>query len=174
MGNHGHDDDDADAAALAADETWARFASALSPRAPAPAVREKLLAELRGAERWAPFAGEIARAFGLPLDATRQALARTSDAAAWQPGFWPGSWFSSTPELQRARTVIARLPAGTHIPAHRHAGRELTYVLHGELLEDGSMRHLPGTLLDMPAGSQHEIAVAPGAECIVVFALPPA
>jgi putative transcriptional regulator len=182
MSNPPHDDD-ADAlgsggtapavrGGAASDELWSLLASALEPRAPAPQLRENLLAQLRGPQRWAPFASEIARTFGLDLEHTRTALARISDAAAWQPGFWPGSWFSSTPALQQARTVIARLPAGTRIESHLHAGRELTYVLEGELIENERTRHAAGALLDMPPGSRHEIAVAADAECLVVFSLP--
>jgi anti-sigma factor ChrR (cupin superfamily) len=170
--SHHRNDDDADDPALSSDELWSLLASALEPRTPTPPLRDELLAQLRGEQRWAPFASEIARTFGLDLEPTRAALARISDAAAWQPGFWPGSWFSSTPALQQARTVIARLPAGTRIPTHRHAGRELTYVLEGELLENDLTRHGPGALLDMPPGSAHELAVADDAECLVVFSLP--
>lgn len=171
MSNQGHDDDTADPA-TGSDELWSLLASALEPEAPEPRVRDELLAQLRGQERWSPFASEIARTFGLDLELVRAALARISDQAAWQPGFWPGSWFSSTPALQQARTVLARLPAGTRIPAHRHASRELTYVLDGELIEDDRTRHGPGALLDMPPGSRHQVAVSADDECLVVFSLP--
>ena len=170
MSDHRHDD--AADPELSSEELWSLLASALQPEAPPSGLREKLLAQLHGEQRWAPFASEIARTFGLDLAQTRAALARIADPAAWQPGFWPGSWFSSTPALQQARTVIARLPAGTRIPSHRHAGRELTYVLAGELIENDQQRHGPGALLDMPADSRHDIAVAADAECLVVFSLP--
>jgi quercetin dioxygenase-like cupin family protein len=173
MTNQSNDDDNGDPAAPS-DELWSLLAGALAPEAPEPRVRDALLAQLRGKERWAPFASEIARAFSLDLEHTRAALARLADQSSWQPGFWPGSWFSSTAALQQARTVIARLPAGTRIPAHRHVGRELTYILDGELIEDDRTPHGSGALLDMPPGSRHEVAVSANGECMVVFSLPAA
>ena len=164
---------DADRETDAQDALWSLLAASLPPQAPPPELRSNLIAALRGKERWAPFASEIARVFGLPLEVARAALARITDPSAWQPAFWPGSWISSTEALQRARTVFARLPAATRIPLHRHPGRELTYVLDGELIEEGGRRLGPGELLEMSAGSEHAITVGEAEECLVVFSLPP-
>ena len=146
------------------------LADGLEPAAPDPAVRARLLAALHGSERLAPFAAEAARAFGVELGAMREALARVNDASAWLPGFWPGSRLLITPQLMRAQTVISELPPGIRIPRHRHGGRELTYVLDGVLVENGSLRHGAGALLDMPGGSEHEVSVPDDSECLVVFA----
>ena len=138
---------------------------------PPPALRRRLLEALNGPERFAPFVPAIARDFGVTQEAVRAALERIPDPDAWQPAILPGSWFIATDGLRQARTVISRLPAGTRIPAHRHAGLEMTYVLDGELLEDGVTQVGPGELLAMNAGSEHRLEVAGSGECLVVFSL---
>jgi anti-sigma factor ChrR (cupin superfamily) len=145
---------------------------AISPEAPDPAVRERLLAALRGRERWTPFAPALAQLFAVTQDDALDALQRIEDPAAWQPGLWPGSQLLRTPALAAASTLIARIPAGTRIPHHRHACRELTYILDGELLESGSDRvHGTGVMVDRACGTAHELAVLGGSPCLVVFAL---
>jgi quercetin dioxygenase-like cupin family protein len=165
-----HDRDGASERALA-ETTLAALADALEPAAPDPAVRVRLLAALRGPERWSPFASEIASAFGLELGAAREALALVQDGNAWHPGFWPGSKSLITPSLRQAQAVIARLPGGIRIPQHQHAVRELTYILDGVLIENGSTDHRAGTLLAMDPGSSHEVAVPDDDECLVVFGI---
>ena len=52
-------------------------------------------------------------------------------------------------------TTIVHLPAGGHIPAHKHqAGSEMHYVLEGDLI-DGGESHGPGTFLTHAAGQVH-------------------
>ena len=155
----------------AGEGTLAALAEALEPGSPDPAVRVRLLAALRGPERWSPFASEVAAAFGLELSAAREALALVHDGSAWHPGFWPGSRSLITPSLRQAQAVIAKLPGGIRIPQHRHAVRELTYVLDGVLIENGTTHHRAGTLLAMEPGSAHEVSVPDDDECLVVFGI---
>ena len=152
-------------------EAWSLLSESLEPRSPDPAVRARLLALLEGAERFAPFAAEVASTFGLPVADAREALRRVRGTEGWVPGLWPGSQIFFTPTLMRANTVISRLAPGTRIPRHLHATRELTYVLDGVLLEDDAIRHLSGTFLDMPAGSEHDVSVPADADCLVVFSV---
>jgi anti-sigma factor ChrR (cupin superfamily) len=93
------------------------------------------------------------------------------DPGAWRPSFLPGSESLSTPALGRAHAVISRVPAGTRIARHGHSRRELTYVLDGELVEDGTRRLGPGELLAPEIGSEHEISVGGTDDCLVVFAI---
>jgi len=162
-------DEDADAAAR--EEAWSLLSESLEPRSPDSAVRARLLAALKGPERFAPFAAEVATHFGLPLADAREALRQVQGSEGWVPGFWPGSQLFLTPTLMRANTVIARLAPGTCIPRHGHAARELTYVLDGVMLEDQTTRHLSGTLIDMASGSEHEVGVPADADCLVVFSV---
>jgi hypothetical protein len=150
-------------------ETWSALALSLEPVEPVAELRANLIARLQGSERFAPFAGDVARVFGLTPAAAREALLQVDDANVWRDGLWLGSRVFWTPALREVSAVIARLPAATQIPKHPHADRELTLVLQGCLIEDGQARHGPGEVLDMPASSEHAIAVSADAECLVVF-----
>jgi quercetin dioxygenase-like cupin family protein len=150
-------------------EAWSALALGLEPEPPNPALRARLLAQLAGPERFALFAEDLSRAFGVTREAALHALRRIPDPSAWRPGLHAGTQLLSTDALSEARVVIARLPAGTLIPKHYHHGREATLVLQGLLIEDGRTEHGPGALLDMPAGSAHAIAVSDQAGCLVVF-----
>ena len=153
------------------EEGLSLLVEALSPGAPDPATRAQLVAALRGRERFTPWASELARVFNLERHEAEEALQRIDTAEAWQPGFWPGSRLLATPSLKRESCVIARLPGGVCIPRHKHQARELTYILAGELLEDCARHHKSGALLDMAAGSEHQLTVPDGEECLVVFSV---
>ena len=164
----GHDSDPSQPAERGS-EHLSVLAEALAPEPPDPAVRARLLAALHGPERFTPHAGEVARVFELDQDAAREALLRIHDRAAWQPGFWPQSEHLVTDALMQKQALIARLPGGMRIPRHIHQARELTYILDGELIEDGKLLHVSGALMDMARGSAHEVVVR-GQQCLVVFA----
>lgn len=139
--------------------------------APRPEVRERLLAALRGRERWTFYTPELARLFALSHDDALDALQRIEDPKAWRRGLaLPGSEVLNTRALLTARAVIARLPAGSRIPPHRHPMRELTFILDGELTEDGIVS-TNGALIDKPPGSEHPETVVGASRCLVVFGL---
>ncbi|MET0283301.1 MAG: cupin domain-containing protein [Polyangiales bacterium] len=154
---------------MSEDETVALLAEALDPSTPSPDVRTRLLDALQGPERFTLYADEVARVFTLKLDDAREAL-RGIAGEGWQPGMWPGSRWLRTPALTAARALIADMPAGLRIPHHKHPGRELTFILDGELVEDGRV-YRSGELVDKEAGSAHALQVT-GSRCLVVFALP--
>jgi hypothetical protein len=132
-------------------------------------VRVRLLEELSGSERYTPFASEVASCFGLTFEDSLEALRAIQDPEVWRPGFLPGSQVFTTPALARAFTVISRLPLHTRIPQHPHSSRETTFVLDGVLIEDGLKQHGPGCVMNMPAGSTHDIEVAGEHACLSVF-----
>jgi hypothetical protein len=137
--------------------------------APDPSIRSRLLAQLSGRERYTLFADDVSRTFGLNIEDALNALRAIHDPTAWADGPFPGSRVLTTPQLTERRVVIAELPLGTHIPKHGHSERELTLVLDGELLEGSESVHGPGSVLDMPVGSAHEIAVVGKHACLAVF-----
>jgi hypothetical protein len=147
------------------------LAEALPTSLPEPAVRERLLRALEGPERFTPWAPQVSRRFGLTLEEARDALRRIHEPSAWRPGLWPGSRLLATPALTRQRSIVAELPAGMRIASHRHAARELTYILEGTLIENGELRHESGSLLEKSSGSEHELTVTEDARCLVVFSV---
>lgn len=152
------------------DRVMSLLAEPLVPEAPAANLRARLLAAIRGPERFTPHATDVARLFGLEHEAARQALRLVNDQGAWQPGIHPDSSHLVTDALKQRHALIARLPGGLRIPRHVHRARELTYILDGELLEDGKLLHVSGAFMDMQSGSAHELVVR-GQLCLVVFAL---
>jgi hypothetical protein len=156
-------DDDKDLAALAL------LADILPPVAPPAAARARLLAALNGPARFAPLAREIAETFLVPVEAVLAGLARIDDDSAWLGAPSPGP--SILPV--HGRVVISRLPAGTRIPQHAHKTREVTYVLDGLLISDGTP-HRRASCMDMAPGTEHALQVSDDEDCIVVFVSFPA
>jgi hypothetical protein len=154
------------------DAAMSLLAERLPPSAPPSEARARLLAELKGPQRFAPFAAEIAERFGAPLPVVQAALARIDDASAWLKS--PKSTLDLLPVhlTMNGAVVISRLAAGTRIPKHKHAVREVTYVLDGELITDGDS-HGRAACLDMAEGTEHELQVSDEEDCLVVFASPP-
>ncbi|MDD9947539.1 MAG: cupin domain-containing protein [Myxococcales bacterium] len=148
---------------------FSALAASLSERPPPRALHERLLRHLRGDLRYAPYEDEVVEAFGVEAAALREAFARLDSSEEWLPGTWPGSRVLVTEGLSKAGTVIAHLPAGTVIASHNHAVRELTYVLEGELCEQGASALTAGELLVAEPGSIHALHVGDAGPCIVVF-----
>jgi quercetin dioxygenase-like cupin family protein len=160
---------DSEASDSLAEEALSVMALSLEDVTPAPEVRARLLTQIAGPERFAPLASTAARTFGVPIEAAREALRLVDDPSVWAEGLMPGAVLFSTPALRAAHVVIARLPPRTRIPGHLHDSRETTLVLDGCLIEDGHRPYGPGAVLDMSAGSRHEVAVPADTECLVVF-----
>jgi quercetin dioxygenase-like cupin family protein len=160
------EDEDMDDAALSL------LAETLPAIAPPSEARARLLAQMKGPQRFAPFAEEIAARFGAPLPVVQAALARIDEPAAWLKS--PTLSLSLLPVhlTSSGAVVISRLAAGTRIPKHKHTVREVTYVLDGVLVSDDKA-HGRAACLDMPAGSEHALQVSDDEECLVVFASPP-
>jgi len=152
------------------DEAWALLASTLDPIEPPRALRDRLLADLRGPERFTRFVPDVARRFALSPDAARAALRQIPNPDAWQPGLMLGARIIPI-EHDALYLMLARLPAGTRIGRHPHFAREITMVLDGVLREDGGARYTDGAVCDMAPGTEHAVEVAGDEECLVVFAI---
>ena len=145
-------------------------AETLRPIPPLPAGRERLLATLRGVDRFRPFLRRLGEIVDLPEDVLRRLLERVDDPTAWEVGPVPGLFLT---HFQPGPRVLAdagfvRVTAGQSIVRHRHLGAEATLVLEGTFWEDG-VRYLPGEFLKRAPGSVHEFAA--GTERDLVFAV---
>lgn len=91
---------------------------------------------------------------------------RGSTATAWR---WLGPgmrWSRVTLADDRAANVfLLRIAAGKCLPAHSHAGIELTQVLHGAF-HDGRERFDAGDFDEADGSIHHQPVVEPGGECI--------
>ncbi len=91
---------------------------------------------------------------------------RGSTATGWR---WLGPgmrWSRVTLADDRAANVfLLRIAAGKSLPAHTHAGIELTQVLHGAF-HDGRERFDAGDFDEADGSIHHQPVVEPGGECI--------
>jgi hypothetical protein len=147
------------------EEALLLLASALPAVEPPVASRSRLLAELRGPSRFAPFADEVAKVFAAPIEAVLTAFARIDDESAW---LGPPTGLAHMLPIH-GRVVLSRLKRGLRIPKHAHQTRELTYVLSGLLVADG-VEHRAGACMDMAPGTEHALEVAGERDCFAVFA----
>ena len=151
------------------DELGVLLAEALPPVAPDPAVRERLIRTLAGADRFAPFLDRIAALIDLGADAVRPLLSRIDDAAAWEPGL-PGmhmQHFQAGPRFATADAGFVRLQPGMAFPRHRHLGPELTIVLEGAM-RTGDQVYGPGAVLEMAEGTVHDYGATAERDLVVL------
>jgi hypothetical protein len=153
-------------------EALALHAAALPPIPPSIAGRERLLATLRGVDRFRPFLGPLCQMLDLPEKEVLRLLAGIDDRGAWDVGPLPGLYLTHFQPGPRLATVVdaglVRVIAGHAVPRHRHRGTEVAFVLEGTLWEDGVPHH-PGHVVERGAGSMHEIRA--GGERDLVFAV---
>lgn len=141
----------------------ARLLDGIPPSPPQSAGRSRLLSALTGPARFLPFLDETAELFGLSPDAMMDVLALTDDTASWTPTGVPGvsfRHFDAGPELAHADTGLVRFAPNATFPRHVHHGRELTYVLQGELHFDDGTTLKPGDRLLLDR-TEHAVSAGP-------------
>jgi anti-sigma factor RsiW len=140
------------------------YASVLPPTPLAPEGRARLMAAVASPDRFAPFLAKLADILQLSLDKVRAVVARIDDEAIWEKGL-PGIdsfHFDAGPSLAGADAGLLRFAPGAAFPRHRHVvGREVTFVLEGDLVE-GGVTYGPGSVVVRELGSVHSCAATPG------------
>lgn len=135
------------------------LAVALTPVAPSPGVRSRLLASVK-AEQFAPFVDELAEFCDLAVGKMRAVLSKVSDAAAWGDEVLPGLHiihFDHGPACFGVDTGLIRLAPDTAFPKHKHLGREVNYVISGALIDEDGAVYGPGTYLERAKDDTHTI-----------------
>jgi len=97
---------------------------------------------------------------------------RDIEEATFAP-FRPGvdAWvLYGTPGAGPAAAVLRYRP-GAKVPAHRHTGHEVVYVLSGSQSDERGT-HRAGTLVLNVPGSEHEVESAEGCLVLVVWESP--
>ncbi len=139
------------------------LAVSLEPVTPPGGARARLMAAIDGPARYLPFCAELAKHFALSELRMRELLACIDAPGVWKRGEAPleGKYnFKPGPELLPLHGGFVRLLGGAGFPLHRHRDRELTFVLSGQLLDDGGQHFGPGTAIAMPPGSVHSLSVS--------------
>jgi hypothetical protein len=142
-----------------------QVSEALSPLAPPPGLRARLLDNAQPAARFARFENAVAQLLDLDLDHAKQLIARLDDASAWTQEL-PGIsflWVDGGPRVADAIRGFIRVDAGQEFPQHEHLGEEITLVLQGRFDDrDRGVVLVPGDIDRMPAGTSHGFRVRPG------------
>jgi anti-sigma factor ChrR (cupin superfamily) len=146
--------------AAAVSEAFAAFGASLAPIAPPPALKQKLLAAITGAERYQPFAAALAKYYHLAVDKMHALITSIDDAATeWTAGPLPGitlMHFDGGPQVAGADCGFVRLDPGLHFPWHRHTGFEMNFVLEGTIRDWDGRIYGPGEAIEKEDGSEHE------------------
>lgn len=132
-------------------------------------VRARVLAEVGGVLRYAPFAPRVAKFFGISRQAAEAALARIIDPAAWQTMPIGGMHMSPVEATTPGQAMFLRADAGVRCPAHVHHGEERLLVLEGRLMEDNGLISGPGDLVIKRAGSRHSFCVPRSGPCVSAY-----
>lgn len=140
---------------------------ALPQVAPAPSVRDRLMASVDAAvapSRWERFAPRIAALFDVTVDKARMFLAWIDEPARWQASPFPGVMaihLPPGPTWAAADCGLVKMPAGHTFPWHAHKGEEVTLVLAGRARDSDGTDLEPGTELRLDAGAEHDFVVDP-------------
>lgn len=151
------------------EDVLSRFAVAVPACAPTANVRARLLAEVEGPQRYAPFTASVAKLFALDVARAATLLVRAADPAAYQPVALAGVARARAEVgsgLGAAHACFQRAAPGTRYPLHEHGGEERVLVLEGGYRDaSGHVAH-PGDVELATAGSSHSFVVLDGAPCV--------
>jgi hypothetical protein len=152
---------------LAFDDAAARLIDGVTPVAPPPSVRERLLASV-AAGRFERFVDRFAAMYDVAVARARELFAMIDDPSTYDRQL-PGAaliHFQGGPACAGADCGFVLLPAGAHFPWHRHNGAEDILVLQGASIDcDGTVTHV-GETDHRDAGTEHEFSAAPGDDLI--------
>jgi quercetin dioxygenase-like cupin family protein len=142
--------------------------------APSAGLRDRLLREVEGPARYAPFATRVARFFGIGVDDAARSLEAITAADAWRAGPLPGMWRAEVrgraKEAGRTAIFLKSAP-GLHCPNHRHVGEERLLILEGGIVESDGTEYHPGDLVVKAAGSSHSFTVPTSEACVSAYLL---
>ena len=150
------------------------LAGSVTPVAPPPRSRTRLMSFVRGEGRFADLLPDVARLFDIDLAEAREYVARLQDPSAWMDGPAPGVSLlplQGGPRLEGAMAAFVRLAPGTTFQMHAHHGEETNYVLQGGFREDSGLEVWPGDFLDKASGSVHAYTALEGPDCIAATVL---
>ena len=145
------------------------------PASHTEALRHRVVASLSSRAQNVPwarygiFADRIARLFDISIDAAHALFAKLDDRPLFHPGPNPGVTYldvEAGPKCRNAMTVIGRFVPGAHFPHHSHVGEEITFLLDGGYRDTGGEELWRGDETVMGGGSEHELVVLSGVDCI--------
>lgn len=155
--------------ALLAAFEGAALEGAAGAERPSDTLRQRILEQVTGPERYAPFTERIAAFFAVSEESARESLVALTHGP-FEPLALPGFARRRAPAGCVLRdAMFLRLEAGTSCPPHRHLGRERLLVLEGAFVEADGVRTGPGDLAEKAAFSSHSFRVADDGPCVCAY-----
>ena len=145
----------------------AHIAGALATNAPAPAIKQRLLARMAEGGRLHRFAERVAEMLYTDEATARRYLDAIDDDDSWEESPLPDVRLfhvSGGEQVSGAITGFVRIPAGGLFPEHDHTGNETVLVVQGRCLDTHDGRILgPGDMARMAPGlGAHQVEALPG------------
>ncbi len=155
-------------------ETFTEAVGGLPPVEPSVDVRSRLMTAVRGPDRFLPFVDELCTAFDLAADRVRTLFSWIDEEGRWTPGPMPGIalvHFDGGPQAMAADTGWVRLASGLQFPMHRHHGREMNYILQGQIKFSDEPKIMgPGECVLKEPGSTHSFEVVSDEDVLLAVA----
>jgi putative transcriptional regulator len=112
--------------------------------------------------------------FALPKHADGIVLPRALHGCDVGPWRWigPGIHMSRVrvPDAPKSNLILLKVGANRPLPEHGHTGTEYTQVLTGSLV-DGSLKLMPGDIMEADHDLQHQPVAGPEGDCISLAAV---
>jgi quercetin dioxygenase-like cupin family protein len=134
--------------------------------APSRALRDRVLAAVGAATRFAGLADRVRELVDLPDERVRELLAAAADPSAhpWEAGPAAGIRllrFITGPRRGHARGALVHCRPGAVFPEHRHLGDERALILEGTVLDSSGAEWSVGDVVRLPGGTRHSFAARP-------------
>ncbi len=145
------------------------LARALPVGTPRVDLRDRLLAQLAGRERFTPFLDRLMQLFDLEESATRIQLEAIVDPQAEWDEMGNGCSFrdfDGGPAIGEAHGGLVRVAPGSVFPQHRHVGEERMLILQGQVADEHGGHFRAGDEIVMGDGTTHELRVIGDQELI--------
>lgn len=142
----------------AVSEALSALSGLIPAESPSAAGRRRLLAELEGSQRYAPFTSRLGTLFDLDEAAVDALLPRTV-GSEWQDFPVPGVellHLEGGPATRGADVGLVRLAPGATFPLHRHLGREQALILEGGYTDSTGRTFAAGDVAEMLADTEHD------------------
>lgn len=146
----------------------------LTPIAPPPSLRARILDAAVPAGRLQRFAATLARMLDVGVAKAEQLLDTFESMPGWEDGPLPGCsrslWVAGGAATLGSIRGFIRLDPGVTFPEHRHLGDEQVLVLQGSFVDSvtGATAR-PGDLITLPAGTEHAFTVVDGGPPLLYF-----
>lgn len=157
-------------AELSAEEATALvLALARESAAPAPALRDRIMASAQLDGRFDRYLAQTARLLDVDEDSARALLDGIGRGDVWYQGLVPDVKLYDVdggPAVSNAITGFVRMPAGVPFPEHDHLGTESALIIQGTAEDHRGEIWRPGEVVVLEPGQVHSFRARPGPDFV--------